>query len=75
MKIGFKLAFIGVLSLLVGSVFASPLLISELEIRPYNEPLPKGPTANVDVNVVYANFSIGDTAGNSLISHISLFST
>jgi hypothetical protein len=62
MKIGSKLVLIGVLSLLVGSVFASPLLIAELsDIRPYTPPLPKGATADIDVNVVYANLSIGDT--------------
>jgi len=53
---------LGILSMLIGSAFASPLLISELEIRPYHEPLPKGPTADINVNVVYANFGIGDTA-------------
>jgi hypothetical protein len=61
-KIGFKLAFIGILSLLVGSAFASPLLIAELgDIRPYTPALPKGATADIDVNIVYANFSVGDT--------------
>ena len=47
MKIGSKFVLIGILSLLVGSAFASPLLISELDIRPYYEPLPKGPTADI----------------------------
>jgi len=61
MKIGTNLILLGILSMLVGTAFASPLLISELEIRPYIAPLPKGPTADIDVNVVYANFSIGDT--------------
>jgi hypothetical protein len=63
MKIGTNMIFLGILSMLIGTAFASPLLISELEIRPYNAPLPKGPTADIDVNVVYANFSVGDTAG------------
>ena len=62
MKIGTNLILFGILSMLIGTAFASPLLISELEIRPFHEPLPKGPTADIDVNVVYANFSIGDTA-------------
>jgi hypothetical protein len=60
LKIGTNLILLGILSMLIGTAFASPLLISELEIRPYHEPLPKGPTADIDVNVVYANFSIGD---------------
>jgi predicted lactoylglutathione lyase len=51
----------GVLSLLVGTAFASPLLVSELEIRPFRAPLPKGTTADIGVNVVYANFTTGDT--------------
>jgi len=61
MKIGTNLILLGILSMLVGTAFASPLLISELEIRPYHAPLPKGPTADIDVNVVYVNFSVGDT--------------
>jgi len=61
MKIKTNFLLIGLLSMLVGSAFASPLLISELEIRPYHAPLPKGPTADIDVNVVYINFSVGDT--------------
>lgn len=57
--------------MLVGTAFASPLLISELEIRPYVAPLPKGPIADIDVNVAYVNFSVGDT-GESL-TDISYF--
>ena len=71
MKIGTNLILLGILSMLVGTAFASPLLISELEIRPYSEPLPKGPTADINVNVVYANFSIGDTTGS--LTDISYF--
>ncbi len=59
MKIGIKLALIGILSLLVGSAFASPLLLSELEIQP-SPFLPEGPKAEFSVNVAYANFSIQD---------------
>jgi hypothetical protein len=61
MKKGTNLIFLGLLSMLVGTVFASPLLISELEIRPFREPLPKGPTADVSVSVVYANYKVGDS--------------
>jgi hypothetical protein len=60
MKIGTNLIFLGILSMLVGTAFASPLLISELDIRPFHEPLPKGPTADISVSVVYANFSVQD---------------
>lgn len=38
---------LGMLSMLIGTAFASPLLISELEIRPYREPLPRGLTADL----------------------------
>jgi hypothetical protein len=61
MKIGSKFILIGILSLLVGSAFASPLLISELEIMP-SPRLPEGPKAEFSVNVVYANFSVQDNA-------------
>jgi len=71
MKIGTNLILIGILSMLVGTAFASPLLISELEIRPYIAPLPKGPTADIDVNVVYVNFSVGDTG--EYLTDISYF--
>jgi hypothetical protein len=61
MKIGANMVLLGILSMLVGTAFASPLLISELEIRHYVAPLPKGPTADIDVDIVYVNFSVGDT--------------
>jgi hypothetical protein len=78
MKIGTKLTLIGILSLLIGAAFASPLLIAELgDIRPYNEPLPKGPTADIDVNVAYANFSVGETGMSEVynrnVTEISYF--
>ena len=63
MKIGANLILLGLLSMLVGTAFASPLLISELgDIRPYRPPLPKGATADIDVNVAYVNFSVGETS-------------
>lgn len=62
MKIGTNMIIFGILSLLVGTAFASPLLISELDVLPFHDPLPKGPTADVSVDVVYTNFSVGDTS-------------
>jgi hypothetical protein len=63
MKIGANLILLGILSMLVGTAFASPLLISELgDIRAYRPPLPKGATADIDVNVAYVNFSVGETS-------------
>jgi len=61
MKIGTNLILLGILSMLIGSAFASPLLISELEIRP-GPGLPEGPKAEFSVSVVYANFSVQDNA-------------
>ena len=57
MKIGTKLILSGILSILIGSAFASPLLVSELNIRPWIKHV-QGPTAEFSVNVVYANFTI-----------------
>ncbi|PVX24285.1 MAG: hypothetical protein CW716_10415 [Candidatus Bathyarchaeum sp.] len=59
MKLKVNMIWLGILSMLVGTVFASPLLLSELEIRP-GPSLPDGPKAEFSVNVVYANFSIQD---------------
>jgi len=75
MKIGTNLILLGILSMLIGTAFASPLLISELEIRPFHEPLPKGPTADISASVVYANFSVGDTSEvyNKSVTDISYF--
>jgi hypothetical protein len=47
----------GVLSLLVGTAFASPLLISELDIVPFWT-VPDGPKADLSINVAYANLDI-----------------
>jgi hypothetical protein len=62
MKIGTNLILLGILSMLVGTAFAAPLLISELDIRPYVAPLPKGATADINVNIAYVNFSVGETS-------------
>jgi hypothetical protein len=52
-----KLITIGLFSLLIGSAFASPLLLSELDIVPFWT-IPEGPKANLSVSVVCANFTI-----------------
>ena len=57
MKIRSKLILIGIISLLAGSAFATPLLLSELEIVPFWT-MPQGPKADLSVSVVYANFTI-----------------
>jgi len=74
MKIGTNLILIGILSMLIGSAFASPLLISELgEIRPYNEPLPKGPTADISIDVLYANLSLETNFEIETLTDLSYF--
>jgi hypothetical protein len=57
MKTKSKFILIGIISLLAGSAFATPLLLSELEIVPFWT-IPEGPKADLSVSVVYANFTI-----------------
>jgi hypothetical protein len=57
MKIASNFVFIGILSLLIGSAFASPLLISELDIVPFWITT-EGPKADFTVGVAYADFTI-----------------
>jgi hypothetical protein len=57
MKFALKLIVIAVLSFSIGIACASPLLISELNIRPWITHV-QGPTAELDVKVVYANFTV-----------------
>ncbi len=57
MKHQAKLVLFGLLSLTIGVAFASPLLASELNIRPFIKHV-QGPTADFSVEAVYANFTI-----------------
>jgi len=57
MKHQAKLILFGILSLTIGVAFASPLLASELNIRPFIKHVQVS-TVNCSVNVVYANFTI-----------------
>jgi hypothetical protein len=57
MKIGIKLLAVAILSLTMGIAFASPLLVTELNIRPWTNYV-QGQTAQFSVNVVYANFTL-----------------
>lgn len=68
MKTGSKLVLIGFLSLLVGSAFASPLLVAELDnIVPFWT-VPEGPKADFNISVVYANFTIQENASNHVVA-------
>lgn len=57
MKFAVKLIICAILSFSVGIACASPLLVSELNIRPWITHV-QGPTAKMGVNVVYANFTL-----------------
>jgi hypothetical protein len=57
MKIAPKLAIVAVLSLLIGIVAATPLLVNELNIKPWTNHV-QGPTARFSIDTLYANFTI-----------------
>jgi len=71
MKIGTNLILLGILSMLVGTAFASPLLISELDIIPFPR-VPEGPKADFSVSVEYANFTVQDQASNKVSGGFNL---
>jgi len=56
MKFAAKLALIAVLATMTGIAFASPLLYTSLDIKPFPR-VPEGPKADFSVNVVYASFN------------------
>ncbi len=56
MEFKFKLIAVAALALLVGTVFAAPLLIAPTNVQPFPQ-VPEGPKADFSVNVVYANFT------------------
>ena len=57
MEYKFKLIAIAVLALLTGTAFATPMLITPLDIKPYPR-ISEGPKANFNVELLYANFSL-----------------
>lgn len=57
MKIASKLILSAVISMLIGIAVATPLLASELQIKPYTNHV-QGPTAPFDLDLVYANFTV-----------------
>jgi len=67
MKHQAKLVLFGILSLTIGVAFASPLLASELNIKPFIKHV-QGPTADFSVDAIYANFTIID--GSKPVSNL-----
>ncbi len=57
MKIGVKLLLAAVLSLSIGVAFASPLLITDLDVIPFRK-IPQGPKADFSIDIVYAMFVV-----------------
>jgi hypothetical protein len=58
-----KLIICAILSLSIGVACATPLLVTELNIRHYIKQV-QGPTANDIINVVYANFTVIDESAS-----------
>jgi hypothetical protein len=56
MEFKFKLIAVAALALMVGTVFAAPLLIAPTNVQPFPQ-VPEGPKADFSVNVVYADFN------------------
>jgi hypothetical protein len=76
MRNGSKMIIIGILSLLVGTTFASPLLVSELDpdnIKPYTKPPSNALTSDMTSEVLYANFSITPDVENDRRVNLSYF--
>ncbi len=57
MKFALKLIVFAILSFSIGIACASPLLVTELNIRPYINYV-QGETVQFNINVIYANFTL-----------------
>jgi len=76
MKIKTNFLLLGFLSLIVGTAFASPLLITELDpenIKPYLKPPSDSFTSNIISEVLYANFSINPNSESDSVIDLSYF--
>ena len=76
MKITLKFVLIGIISFLVGSAFASPLLVTELDpenIKPYIKPPSDSFTSDMTSEVLYANFSVTPNVENDKRVNLSYF--
>jgi hypothetical protein len=75
MQYGTKLLIAAILSISLGVTAASPLLMSKIDfstIRQYPEP-PKGPYADISIDLLYTNFSINPSTMPDRFTGISYF--
>lgn len=59
MKIRITLVAIALLGLITGIAFAGPLVVSELDVKPWIDHV-QGPTADFEVETIFANFTVLD---------------
>ena len=59
MKISLALIAIALSGLITGLAFATPLMLSELDVRPWLHHI-QGPTADFEIEIIFANFTVLD---------------
>jgi len=59
MKIGLTLIAIALSGLITGLAFATPLMLSELDVKPWIHHI-QGPTADFEIEIIFANFTVLD---------------
>ena len=59
MRTSVKLIIVAFLALCIGVAYASPMLLTPINVQPYPR-VPEGPKAQFNVDVVYANFNTTD---------------
>jgi len=57
MKIGLTLIAIALSGLITGLAFATPLMLSELDVKPWIHHI-QGPTADFEIEIIFANFTV-----------------
>jgi hypothetical protein len=69
MQLKLGLLSIAVLALISGTVFAAPMLITPLDIKPFPH-FAEGPKADFDISIVYANFSVAQWEQNQTVKQL-----
>jgi len=59
MKIGLTLIAIALSGLITGLAFATPLMLSKLDVKPWIHHI-QGPTADFEIKIIFANFTVLD---------------